>query len=159
MNSFRRNVTGIADPFTSSGQSPVGRDPGVQLRVLPVNGHIDFRVGAFQGHRSALFRSPPYGRRGRRPQRAPGGAAANQPARRGAGILLPGHPSRAKKILSIGGFDDFQDKYEYYFGGDFLVDLPMGPGIVTPQADVVQWDGGSFITLRKATVFMGETAT
>ena len=33
-NSFRRNFFSIADPFRSSGQSPVGRDAGVQARGL-----------------------------------------------------------------------------------------------------------------------------
>ena len=139
VNSFRRNVTGIADPFTSSGQSPVGRDAGVQLRVLVLNGHIDFRVGAFQGHRVGAV-----------PQSTMtpavvGGLNVSRVAARLQINLLDAEPGffyqgtylGAKKVLSIGGFYDFQDKYKY-FGGNLFVDLPVGPGVVTAQFDVVQ---------------------
>jgi len=157
VNSFRRNVTGIADPFTSSGQSPVGRDAGFQLRVLAVNGHIDFRVGAFQGHRIGAV-----------PQSTTmpavvGGLNAPRVAARLQINLLDAEPGffyqgtylGAKKVLSVGGFYDVQDKYKYY-GGNLFVDLPAGPGVVTLQGDVVHWDGGGFLTLPKATVYMGE---
>jgi hypothetical protein len=157
VNSFRRNVTGIADPFTSSGQSPVGRDTGVQLRVLALNGHIDFRGGAFQGHRVGAV-----------PQSTMtaavvGGLNAPRATLRLQINLLDAEPGffyqgtylGSKKILSIGGFYDFQDKYKY-FGGNVFVDLPVGPGILTAQFDGVHWDGGTFLTLPKATVYMGE---
>jgi hypothetical protein len=157
VNSFRRNVTGIADPFTSSGQSPVGRDAGVQLRVLALNGHIDFRGGAFQGHRVGAV-----------PQSTMtpavvGGLNAPRATLRLQINLLDAEPGffyqgtylGAKKVISIGGFYDFQDKYKY-FGGNVFVDLPVGPGILTAQFDGVHWDGGTFLTLGKATVYMGE---
>ena len=157
VNSFRRNVTGIADPFTSSGQSPVGRDTGFQLRVLALNGHIDFRGGAFQGHRVGAV-----------PQSTMtpavvGGLNAPRLTFRLQINLLDAEPGffyqgtylGAKKILSIGGFYDFQDKYKY-FGGNVFVDVPLGPGILTAQFDGVHWDGGTFLTLPKATVYMGE---
>jgi hypothetical protein len=157
VNTFRRNVTGNADPFRSSGQSPAGRDTGVQLRALVFNGHIDLRGGAFQGHRLGAV-----------PQSTTmpavvGGLNAPRVALRLQINLLDAEPGffyagtyhGTKKVVSIGGFYDFQDKYKY-FGGDVLVDLPLGPGILTAQSDIVHWDGGTFITLPKATVYMGE---
>jgi hypothetical protein len=156
-NSFRRNFFSVSDRFGSSGQSPQGRDAGVQARFLLWHGHIDARVGLFQGHRSGAV-----------PAAAPnpatvGGINMFRVAGRVQINLLDAEPGYfyqgtylgRKKIVSFGGFYDFQDDYKY-FGGDFLVDLPVGPGIFTAQGNVVQWDGGTFITLTKQRAYMGE---
>ena len=167
VNTFRRNVTGNADPFQSRGQSPVGRDAGVQLRALLLNNHIDARVGVFQGLRlgevPASVTMPA----------VIGGLNIFRVAARLQLNILDGEPGffyqgtyhGAKKILSIGGFIDYQDPYKY-FGGDLFVDLPVGPGILTAQADVGKWDGGiyrdqnnlevSFAAMGKATVYLAE---
>jgi hypothetical protein len=168
VNTFRRNVTGNADPFKSQGQSPVGRDLGAQLRALVLNGHIDARVGLFQGLR--LGEVP--------------AATMGQPATIGAvnffrlaarlqinlldgepGFFYQGTYHGAKKVLSLGGFVDYQDPYKY-FGGDLFVDLPVGPGILTAEADFGKWDGGiyrdqnnlevTFAAMGKATVYLAE---
>jgi hypothetical protein len=170
VNTFRRIVTGNADPFKSQGQlqSPVGRDLGAQLRALVLNGHIDARVGLFQGLRIGEIPAVTMG----------------DPATIGAvnffrfaarlqinlldaepGFFYQGTYLGAKKVLSVGGFVDYQNPYKY-FGGDLFVDLPVGPGILTAQADFGKWDGGfyrdqnnlevQFAGMFKATVYMAE---
>ena len=156
-NSFRRNLFSIADPFRNSGESPVGRDAGVQLRALFVNGHIEVRFGAFQGRRDGAV-----------PASAPNMAVTggiNAPRFAGRlqinvldpepGFFYQGTYLGAKKVLSLGFFYDFQKQYKY-FGGDVFVDLPVGPGVFTLQANAVQWDGGGYITLPKAKALMGQ---
>jgi hypothetical protein len=156
-NSFRRNVTNNTDPFRAFGQSPVGRDAGVQLRGLFLNGHIDVRVGMFMGRRVGAV-----------PAAAPmpamvGGLNMFRIAARLQVNLLDAEPGffyqgsyhGGKKVLSLGGFYDFQDQYKY-FGADLLADLPAGPGVFTAQAGAVQWDGGTFIPLAKQRVYMAQ---
>jgi hypothetical protein len=159
-NSFRRNASFLSaqDPFRSNGQNPQGRDAGIQLRGLLAFGHVEYRAGLFQGFRISEMPGPP-----------------GQPATVGAynffrfaarlqvnildaepGFFHAGTYHGAKKIVSLGGFYDKQQSYKY-FGGDLLVDLPLGPGVFTLQADVVQWDGGTVLTgVDKNTAYMGE---
>jgi hypothetical protein len=166
VNTYRRNVTNNADPFGAAGQSPLGRDTGAQLRVLALNSHIDFRGGVFMGKRLGAV---PAGA-------GPAVVGGVNPFRLAARLqinLLDGEPGffyqgtylGAKKIVSIGGFVDYQNPYKY-FGGDFFVDLPVGPGVFTAQADVGRWDGGTytdtngiimaFLPMPKQTVYMAE---
>jgi len=166
-NTFRRNLFGIADPFKSDGESPIGRDAGVQVRALVLNGHIDVRAGAFMGHRVGLVPAA-----GADPSLV-GGLNMVRLAGRLQINLLDAEPgffyqgtyNGSKKVVSIGGFYDFQthtstrqDSGTYkYFGADLLVDLPLGPGVLTLQGNAVQWDGGTFImVLPKDKAFMGE---
>jgi hypothetical protein len=137
------------------------------LRGLLLNNHIDVRVGMFMGKRIGAV-----------PAAAPapavvGGINAFRLSARLQINVLDGEPGffyqgtylGAKKILSIGGFVDFQDPYKY-FGVDALVDLPVGPGILTAQANIGQWDGGryldasgntvAFLPMPKETVIMAE---
>jgi hypothetical protein len=165
-NSFRRNVFNVTDPFRSDGESPVGRDAGVQARVLVLNGHINVRAGAFMGHRVSLVPVDTMGPSligGMNMFRLAGRLQINlldaEP-----GFFYQGTYLGTKKIVSFGGFYDFQQntstrqesgKYQSW-GGDLLVDLPLGPGVLTAQANVVQWDGGTFLTLPKDRAYMGE---
>jgi len=162
-NTFRRNLFGIADPFMSSGESPIGRDTGIQARGLVLNGHIDFRVGLFQGFRVGAVPASSAG--------VPGLAGSlNMFAAVGRlqinlldaepGFFYQGTYAGSKKVLSLGGFVDYQSykgsAYKY-FGGDLFVDLPVGPGVVTAQANVVQWDGGGLVqALKKDRAYMAE---
>ena len=137
--------------FNSSG-NPVGRDLGVELRGLLIGGHLEYRVGLFQGLRSGETATE---------------VGANNFFRTTARVqvnLLDAEPGffyagtylGAKKILSLGGSVDFQDSYKY-FAGDAFLDLPVGPGLVTAQINVAQWNGGTLIAaLPKETAFMGE---
>ena len=160
VNTFRRNISSNIDPFGSSGQSPVGRDAGVQLRGLVLNDHVEYRVGVFQGTRQG-------------PLPANGGANAvvggNNFFRMAArvqvnildaepGFFYQGTYLGAKNILSVGAFYDFEDHYKYA-GADAFLELPAGPGTVNAQVNYVQWDGGSFIgndKLPKAKAFMAQ---
>jgi len=157
-NGFRRNVSfmNAYDPFRSNGQNSVGRDLGVQLRGLVVGGHVEYRVGLFQGFRISEVTGPPARVGGLNFFRVSARLQVNildaEP-----GFFHAGTYHGAKKILSVGGFYDFQDKYKY-FGGDLLVDLPTGSfGVFTLQANVVRWDGGTFISeIRKNAAYMVE---
>ncbi|HVY29547.1 MAG TPA: hypothetical protein VHB79_23470 [Polyangiaceae bacterium] len=158
VNSFRRNVLSNLDPFGSSGQSPNGRDAGVQLRGLVLGDHLEYRLGVFQGVRVGPVPAMGMGA---------GTVAGNNFFRVAArlqvnvldaepGYFYQGSYLGTKKILSVGAFYDFEDQYKSR-GFDALVDLPLGPGVVTAQANFVQWDGGNFIlTLPKATAIMAE---
>ena len=159
VNTFRRNVLSNSDPFLSSGQSPAGRDLGVQVRGLLLGDHLEYRVGAFQG-----FRVGPVPTNGTAMAGVVGGNNFFRVAARlqvnvldaESGYFYQGTYLGSKKILSFGGFYDFQDQYKF-LGGDAILDAPLGPGIVTAQANVVHWDGGNFITtLPKSTVIMAE---
>jgi hypothetical protein len=166
-NSFRRNLFGVADPFKSDGESSVGRDAGFQVRALVLHGNIDVRAGMFMGHRVGLVPAS-----GTQDPSLVGGLNFFRLAGRLQINLLDAEPGffyqgtylGAKKIISFGGFYDVQQhtserqdsgKYQY-FGGDVLIDLPLGPGVLTFQGDAVQWDGGTFLTLPKDKAFMGE---
>jgi hypothetical protein len=140
-----------SDSFSSSGK-PVGRDLGVQLRGLLVEGHIEYRIGLFQGKRDNQNTTDVAAHNF---FRASGRLQINllDPE---TGFFYQGTYLGTKKIASVGGSFDFQDKYKY-FAGDAIVDLPAGPGVVTGQVNLAHWDGGSFIpTLFKQTALMGE---
>ena len=159
VNTFRRNVLSNLDPFGSSGQSPAGRDLGVQLRGLLLNDHFEYRVGIFQGVRVGPLPAMGAGTAGV----VGGNNFFRVAARLQVNVLdaeseyfYQGTYLGSKKILSFGGFYDFEDQYKS-LGGDAILDIPAGPGIVTAQADLVRWDGGNFImTLPKSTAIMAE---
>jgi hypothetical protein len=132
--------------------SPVGRDLGVQLRGLVLDGHIEYRVGLFQGLRV--------------PQTATEAGARNFFRATGrvqinlldpeTGFFYAGSYLGTKKILSIGGSADLQDDYKY-FAGDAFADMTLGPGVLTAQVNLAYWNGNTFIpTLPKQTALMGE---
>jgi hypothetical protein len=131
---------------------PVGRDMGVELRGLVLGGHLEYRAGLFQGLRNAQTAAE---QGSRNFFRVVGRVQINfldaEP-----GFFYAGTYFGAKKILSIGGSYDFQDNYKF-FAGDALVDLPLGPGVVTAQVNVAQWNGDTFIPgLVKQTAIVGE---
>jgi hypothetical protein len=144
VNSHRRNVISNADPFGSSGQSPQGRDAGLQVRGLLLDDHIEYRAGIFQGLRVGPVPQTMV------TQAEVGALNFFRVAARlqinlldaETGYFYQGTYLGAKKILSVGGFYDFQDTYKS-FGADAFVDLPVGPGIVTGQFNFVGWDGGT----------------
>jgi len=156
-NSFRH-----ANVFGSAGD--VGRDAGVQLRGLVLDNHLEYRAGLFQGLRNA--------------QTADRVAARNffRVAARiqinvldaETGFFYAGSYLGAKKILSFGAAYDFQNDYKHWAVDGFL-DLPLGPGALTAQVDVAQWNGENFLlgapvgmppvapqALPKQTAIMGE---
>jgi hypothetical protein len=137
--------------FGTSG-SPVGRDVGLQVRGLVVDKHLEYRLGLFQGLRDNVTGTDVPARNF---FRATGRLQINLLDAE-TGFFYAGSYLGAKRILSVGGSFDIQDKYKY-FAGDVFVDMPLGPGVVTGQVNVAHWDGGAFIPgLIKQTALMGE---
>jgi len=158
VNTFRRNVYSSTDVFKSSGQSPGGRDAGVQLRGLVLGAHVEYRVGMFQGVRLGPVPASTS------TKAVAGALNFFRVAARLQANVLDGDPNYfhqgtylgEKKILSVGAFYDFQDEY-YFRGVDVLVDVPAGPVIITAQADLVQWTGGHFVKeLKPGSSIMAE---
>ena len=137
--------------------APVGRDLGFQLRGLVADGHVEYRVGLWQGQRNAAV-----------------AAVAPAPAEQGArnffrtaarlqfnvldpetGYYYGGTYLGAKKILSFGASYDFQADYKSY-SFDGILDMPLGPGIITGQVDYSHWDGGGYVPLAKQWTVQGE---
>jgi hypothetical protein len=149
--------------------NPIGRDLGAELRGLLMDGHIEYRAGLFQGRRNVQIP----------PAAAPGAPAVtvDKVASRNSfrmtgrlqlnfldpetGFFYGGTYLGTKKILSLGGSYDYQhsqqDSYKYWDVDAFL-DLPLGPGVLTAQANLVQYKGGTqvAVALPKQTALMGE---
>jgi hypothetical protein len=154
-NTFRS--TGV---FGTAAPDPVGRDLGVEARGLVLDDHLEYRVGMFQGLRNAS--TPAVAATGTAAQ--VGGRNFFRVAARVQVNFLDAEPGffyagtylGAKRILSVGASYDFQDDYKYW-AVDGIVDLPAGPGVITAQVNLAQWDGGTFIAaLPKQTAYMGE---
>jgi hypothetical protein len=137
-------------PAFGYAANPVGRDTGVQLRGLLLDGHLEYRVGLFQGRREAAgtdnIASNFF--------RVTGRIQFNlfDPE---TGFFYAGTYLGAKKVLSVGAAYDFQDSYKYY-AGDLFADLPLGPGFVTGQVNVAHWDGDDFVAFAARTAVMAE---
>jgi hypothetical protein len=155
---FNFSFLSTANTLLGSSASPVGRDAGVQGRALVFDGHIDFRVGLFQGLRATEQPAAA----GDTPTTVGSNNFMRATARLQINLLDPepgyfyaGTYLGKKKILSFGITGDTQKSYHYY-GGDVFADLPLGPGIFTGQVDVVHMTGGTFIELAKQTALMSE---
>jgi hypothetical protein len=148
-NTFRHNQV-----FGSTG-NPYGRDVGFQARGLVADGLLEYRAGVFQGRRNLPSGEKPGSRN---PFRLAARVQLNflDPE---TGFFYSGTYLGTKKILSLGGSVDFQHddggSYRTYTGDAFL-DLPVGPGGVTAQVNVVHRNGGERLPLPKQTAFMGE---
>jgi Phosphate-selective porin O and P len=155
---FAFTFLSTAGTILGSAASPVGRDLGVQLRGLVLGGHLEYRLGLFQGKRNT---ETPAALAGAATTvgstnffRAVGRLQINlldaEP-----GFFYAGTYLGKKKILSIGLSGDTQSSY-HYVAGDVFADLPVGPGVFTAQVDVAHWDGGTFVAIAKETAIMGE---
>jgi hypothetical protein len=142
-----------------SSVPPIGRDAGVQLRGLLLGGHLEYRLGAFQGLRDAALVPAPGS------MDEPELASNNMFRLAGrvqvnlldaeTGWFYAGSYLGTKRILSVGASFDVQDEYVYW-AADAFVDLPLGGDGVTAQVNVAQWNGGDFVALPKQTGIMGE---
>jgi hypothetical protein len=128
---------GAANTFGSSA-NPIGRDLGVQARGLVVDGHLEYRIGVFQGLRNA----PSATEVGARNFFRLAGRVQVNLFDAESGFFYAGTYFGSKKIVSLGGSFDFQDNYAY-FAGDALVDLPLGPGVLTGQLNLAHWNNGT----------------
>ena len=71
------------------------------------------------------------------------------------GFCYAGSYLGTKRVLSFGVSYDFQDGY-HHSSGDGILDLPLGPGVLTAQADVSHWNGGTWVDLPRQSAFMSE---
>ncbi|HYP88764.1 MAG TPA: hypothetical protein VEQ59_11435, partial [Polyangiaceae bacterium] len=136
-----------------SVNNPYGRDVGAQLRGIVGDGLLEYRAGVFQGKRNVPT----------------AGAASRNGFRYAARVQLNfldpetnyfygGTYLGTKKVFSVGASVDFQHGDESYraFGGDAILDLPVGPGGLTAQVDIVHRNGGTRVAIPKQTAFMAE---
>ncbi|MET0411163.1 MAG: porin [Polyangiaceae bacterium] len=138
----------------NSATPPAGRDLGLQLRGLVVDGLLEYRLGMFQGLREPAS-EPPADVASQNMFRVMARLQLNlfDPE---TGFFYGGTYLGAKKVLSFGAAFDFQDEYKY-FALDGLLDMPLGPGVITAQVNFAQWDGGEFIpALVKQNAIMAE---
>ncbi|MES1205371.1 MAG: porin [Pseudomonadota bacterium] len=140
---------------------PIGRDLGVQVRGLVLDGRLEYRVGMFQGLRNAPVPAMPG------PAQVGGRNFFRVAARlqlnlldAETGFFYAGSYLGAKKLLSIGASFDFQglENGYRYWAVDAIADLPLGPGALTAQVNLAQWNAGdtAFLALAKQTAIMGE---
>ena len=155
---FAYTFLSTANTLLGSSASPVGRDLGFQLRGLVLGGHLEYRLGMFQGLRHteqpAAIGDTATTVGSNNFFRLTGRLQLNlldaEP-----GFFYAGTYLGRKKILSVGLSGDTQGSY-HYVAGDVFADLPLGPGVFTAQVDVAHWDGGTFIALAKQTALMSE---
>lgn len=139
-NSFRHSAA-----FNSNGD-PIGRDTGLQLRGLVLDGLLEYRVGLFQGRRNVSED----GKVGSRNMFRVAGRVQVNLLDPEPGFFYAGTYLGAKKILSLGASYDFQDSYKRW-GVDAFADLPAGPGVFTAQVNFVHADGDDFLVTPGAT--------
>jgi hypothetical protein len=123
--------------FTQSGptQGVNGRDAGFQARGYLGHDHLEYRLGAFQGHRNSTSTNP---------LRVVGRAQVNVIGADKA-FFYGGTSLGTKKTLSFGGAFDRQEDFSAYVGDAFL-DHPLGPGALTAQFNYNRFDGGDTLT-------------
>lgn len=132
---------------------PVGRDAGVQVRGLVLDGHLEYRAGLFQGLRNQPSATDVGARNFfRATARLQVNLLDAEP-----GFFYSGTYFGAKKILSLGGSFDVQDDY-YYWAVDGFADLPLGPGVLTAQVNFAQWNPSNttFVAQADQMAVMGE---
>jgi hypothetical protein len=115
--------------------SRVGRDYGLQGRGYLASDHFEYRLGLFQGAREAgsqnAFRTI--------------GRAVWYPFEAETGFFYTGTNFGKKKILAIGASYDQQNDYKAP-AFDVYFDWPVGKNAVTAQLDLINYDGGTFLT-------------
>ncbi|MEP6653976.1 MAG: porin [Myxococcales bacterium] len=159
-NSFLHSSAPPTGFLFGASTNSVGRDVGLQLRGLVLDGHLEYRVGMFQGVRNTPSATEVGSRNMfRTTARVQINLLDAEP-----GFFYAGTYFGAKKILSVGGSFDMQENYKYW-AADALADLPLGPGVVTAQVNVAQWNAGDKTELLggaagpiipKQTAVMGE---
>ncbi len=131
----------------------VGRDLGLQARGLIAN-HLEYRLGMFQGKRSAELSAtaaPPNGLVNSRNSMRIAGRLQYNVFDAEAGMFYAGTYGGAKKILSFGVGYDKQDEYTGT-ALDVFFDWPLAnKDVITFQANQVNFDGKTWIALPKTT--------
>jgi Phosphate-selective porin O and P len=128
----------------------VGRDYGVQLRGYPLNQHLEYRLGVFQGARGVEARNT----------FRVSGRAVWYPFAADTGFFYGGTFLAAKRVVGIGAGFDTQKEYHAY-AADVFVEQPFHNGEqgVTAQVDWTRFDGGTFLpTLPEQDTLLVEAA-
>jgi hypothetical protein len=142
----------FASSFAQNGgfSTFVGRDVGVQARGLVI-GHLEYRLGIFNGKRAPMAMDPVSSR-----------AEMRVAARVQYNLFDPetaffyaGTYAGTKKVVSFGAAVDHQDKYTA-FDVDAFVDWPVGADVVTAQIAFLHFNGDTWINARKQNDFVVE---
>jgi hypothetical protein len=151
-NTFRHNLV------FDNQENPFGRDLGVQLRGLVGNGLLEYRLGTFQGRRSVPLAGPPSRAGARNSFRFAGRLQLNLLDAENT-YLYAGTYLGKKRILSLGVSADYQHETDgsyVAYAADGALDVPLGPGGLTAEIDVIHRDGGDLVPLPKQTAFEAE---
>jgi len=127
-------------PYSFTESTPIGarvsRDYGVQVRGYPLNQHIEYRLGVFQGARGAEASNP----------LRVAGRAVWYPFSADTGFFYSGTFQGSKRLVGIGaGFDTQKDYHSY--AADVFVEQPVNGGEqgLTAQFNWTRFDGGTFL--------------
>jgi Phosphate-selective porin O and P len=124
--------------FTESGPlgSRVGRDYGVQLRGYPLNQHLEYRLGVFQGVRGPEARNA----------FRVAGRAVWYPFAADTGFFYGGTFQGSKRVVAIGAGFDTQKEY-HSLAADAFIEQPLHNGQegLTAQVNWMRFDGGTFL--------------
>jgi Phosphate-selective porin O and P len=128
--------------------SRVGRDYGVQLRGYPLNEHLEYRLGVFQGLRGPEARN----------SFRVAGRAVWYPFAADTGFFYGGTWQGSKRVLAIGAGFDTQKQY-HSLAADVFLEQPLNHGQegLTAQVNWMRFDGGTFLpALAKQDVLLVE---
>jgi len=127
--------------------SKVGRDYGAQVRGYVAGGHVEYRLGMFEGVRE-LDRSAPARVAGR---------LVWYPFDGQNGFFYTGSTLGKKRTLALGTSFDQQGDY-HARAIDAFFDWPVGHGnAVTLQGDLIHYDGGARMpTLKRQNAWLVE---
>jgi hypothetical protein len=132
---------------SAATQSTVGRDTGVQARGYAAGNRLEYRLGAFQGHRDAESHDS---------FRYAGRLQFQLLQPEAPGFFYTGTYLGTRRVATIGGAIDSQDDYHAYDIDAFL-DHPLGNGAVTAQVAWNRIDGDTtFRQLPKQNVVFFE---
>lgn len=114
----------------------VGRDYGFQLRGYPFKQHLEYRLGVFQGARTAEAKAP----------FRIAGRLVWYPFAADTGFFYSGTFQGSKRVWAIGAAFDRQKEYGTY-SADVFVEEPINKGQqgLTFQANWMRFDGDTFL--------------
>lgn len=130
-----------------------GRDTGLMVRANLFGKRVETRLGVFQGKRKAAAGS---GLPSGNALRFAGRVQLNLLDAEG-GLFLAGTYGGARKILSLGAAHDRQGDFRLT-SLDLFLDVPVGPHVLTAQADAWMSEGEGFWLFPKRTAWFAEAS-